>query len=359
MSWECIKPWHTWPLQVHSLTGFCLEVLPLCQASKCCGNAIRVEMKHFILMNCAFHSHDESSWMGLMQKADLAVWVALLSKRMLQQSTYCWRHDFCQTLADVYIICCIMEDNVLTLNNVQMCASRTLFTCTVCMLHRVKFGAFYEYLDSLEEHNFDRIASGHYARIIRSDDPDDPVQLALAPDAVKDQTYFLAHLTQAQLSRVMFPLGHFNKVLSLILLTVPWHIKCSFWSDYNMITTMLDNNVQLSWHQMLSRTRPNSLHTFIKQDCLLSCLFKVTSITYLSVWSLPDTFKPTRVMIFSGHANKVLFWLKLCWRISLKHSRLSSLYISPNSSVSAGISIVGRSESDSTGSQLAKSGKAR
>lgn len=35
--------------------------------------------------------------------------------------------------------------------------------------------------------------------------------LRLSPDAVKDQTYFLAHLSPAQLSRVMFPLGHLAK----------------------------------------------------------------------------------------------------------------------------------------------------
>jgi hypothetical protein len=36
-------------------------------------------------------------------------------------------------------------------------------------------------------------------------------QLALTPDAVKDQTYFLAHLSQAQLSKAMFPLGGLTK----------------------------------------------------------------------------------------------------------------------------------------------------
>lgn len=77
---------------------------------------------------------------------------------------------------------------------------------------RVKFGAFYEYLASHQDYNFDRIASGHYAKIIRSEDPDELVRLALAPDAVKDQTYFLAHLSQHQLSKVMFPLGQFTKV---------------------------------------------------------------------------------------------------------------------------------------------------
>ena len=79
---------------------------------------------------------------------------------------------------------------------------------------RVKFGAFYEYLEHQQDQKHDRIASGHYARLIRHDDLDQPVQLALAPDAVKDQTYFLAHLTQQQLSKVMFPLGHLTKVNS-------------------------------------------------------------------------------------------------------------------------------------------------
>ena len=38
-----------------------------------------------------------------------------------------------------------------------------------------------------------------------------PVRLRMTPDAIKDQTYFLAHLSQAQLSRALFPLGHFTK----------------------------------------------------------------------------------------------------------------------------------------------------
>ena len=78
----------------------------------------------------------------------------------------------------------------------------------------MKFGAFYEYLSKQQDASFDRIASGHYAKITRPDDPDEPVRLALAPDAVKDQTYFLAHLSQDQLSKVMFPLGHLTKVCS-------------------------------------------------------------------------------------------------------------------------------------------------
>ncbi len=91
---------------------------------------------------------------------------------------------------------------------------------------RVKFGAFYEYLAIHQDHKFDRIASGHYARIIRGDDADESVRLALAPDAVKDQTYFLAHLTQSQLSRVMFPLGSLNKVCAVLRCAAPCPCPC-------------------------------------------------------------------------------------------------------------------------------------
>ncbi|CAI5460284.1 unnamed protein product, partial [Closterium sp. Yama58-4] len=79
---------------------------------------------------------------------------------------------------------------------------------------RIKFGAFYDHLDFT---HFDRVASGHYARVVRS--PADPtlpsqsaaVRLVLSADEVKDQTYFLSHLSQQQLSRVMFPLGALTK----------------------------------------------------------------------------------------------------------------------------------------------------
>lgn len=68
---------------------------------------------------------------------------------------------------------------------------------------RVKFGAFQEYLECKHGERFDRIASGHYARVLR--EPQGPLaseppltRLALTSDAVKDQTYFLAHLSQVQ-----------------------------------------------------------------------------------------------------------------------------------------------------------------
>jgi tRNA-specific 2-thiouridylase len=72
---------------------------------------------------------------------------------------------------------------------------------------RIKFGLFIKALDERGCH-FDKIASGHYAQV---QEKNGLYYLMQSPDPVKDQTYFLSHLTQAQLSRVLFPIGHLEK----------------------------------------------------------------------------------------------------------------------------------------------------
>ena len=69
----------------------------------------------------------------------------------------------------------------------------------------IKFGAF---IDAVGD-GFDRVASGHYARVARGDDG--LARLLRAPDAVKDQTYFLSRLRQEQLARLDFPIGDLDK----------------------------------------------------------------------------------------------------------------------------------------------------
>lgn len=73
---------------------------------------------------------------------------------------------------------------------------------------RIKFGAFLEHLARQEVDRGVRIATGHYARVI---DRGDHVELARSPDPVKDQTYFLSHLSQEQLARIDFPIGACEK----------------------------------------------------------------------------------------------------------------------------------------------------
>jgi len=70
----------------------------------------------------------------------------------------------------------------------------------------IKFKAF---LDHAMRLGADAIATGHYAR--RRVLPSGASQLLKGLDPLKDQSYFLHRLTQAQLSKVMFPVGELPK----------------------------------------------------------------------------------------------------------------------------------------------------
>jgi tRNA-5-taurinomethyluridine 2-sulfurtransferase len=69
----------------------------------------------------------------------------------------------------------------------------------------IKFGQFYDKIDC----SFEKVASGHYANVVKDNGY---VFLKRSPDPIKDQTYFLAYLTQKQLSRALFPIGLYQKV---------------------------------------------------------------------------------------------------------------------------------------------------
>ncbi|MEE8522873.1 MAG: tRNA 2-thiouridine(34) synthase MnmA [Thermoanaerobaculia bacterium] len=75
---------------------------------------------------------------------------------------------------------------------------------------RIKFGAFF---DHLAGRDFDKIASGHYARITDGGQEvaDGGLELRKGMDPVKDQTYFLFRLDQEQLARCWFPIGGYPK----------------------------------------------------------------------------------------------------------------------------------------------------
>ena len=68
----------------------------------------------------------------------------------------------------------------------------------------IKFGAFLEKVGK----EVDKVASGHYAQIMYHEEK---YRLYRSPDPVKDQTYFLSRMTQEQLSRILFPLGPYEK----------------------------------------------------------------------------------------------------------------------------------------------------
>ena len=87
-------------------------------------------------------------------------------------------------------------------------AGRTPNPCVVCN-QRLKFGFL---LDRAREQGitFDFFATGHYARVVR-DDTTGRCSLLRGVDHKKDQSYFLARLTQEQLRQVLFPLGELTK----------------------------------------------------------------------------------------------------------------------------------------------------
>lgn len=69
----------------------------------------------------------------------------------------------------------------------------------------IKFKAF---LDHAMKLGADYVATGHYAQVIHDENGSTMLR---GVDRNKDQTYFLNQLSQEQLSRVMFPLGHMEK----------------------------------------------------------------------------------------------------------------------------------------------------
>jgi tRNA-specific 2-thiouridylase len=85
-------------------------------------------------------------------------------------------------------------------------AGRTPIPCTLCN----NFIKFDQFLDTAAAIGADRIATGHYSRITFNGESG-RWELRRSVDSSKDQTYFLFGLTQAQLSRTMFPLGGMKK----------------------------------------------------------------------------------------------------------------------------------------------------
>lgn len=65
----------------------------------------------------------------------------------------------------------------------------------------IKFGLFYDWAI---EHNYDAIATGHYAKT-------DGKNLLVPTDTTKDQTYFLYEIKTEQLPKLIFPLQNLTK----------------------------------------------------------------------------------------------------------------------------------------------------
>jgi tRNA-specific 2-thiouridylase len=96
------------------------------------------------------------------------------------------------------------KDRVFSAFLAEYSAGRTPNPDVLCNAE-IKFKAFLDHAMTL---GATRIATGHYARVRESDGR---FELLKALDLSKDQSYFLHRLTQAQLARVVFPVGDLKK----------------------------------------------------------------------------------------------------------------------------------------------------
>ena len=78
--------------------------------------------------------------------------------------------------------------------------------CIACN-RNIKFGAF---LNDARRLGYDKISTGHYAGV-RQDETCGCYRLFRSAQPKKDQSYVLYHLTQEQLSRLIFPLDRLSK----------------------------------------------------------------------------------------------------------------------------------------------------
>jgi tRNA-specific 2-thiouridylase len=99
----------------------------------------------------------------------------------------------------------VFKEKVIEYFASEYLSGRTPSPCVECNRH-VKFGLL---MEKAIELGADLMSTGHYVRTACSED--DGVVLMRGMDADKDQSYFLAMLTQAQLSRSIFPLGEMKK----------------------------------------------------------------------------------------------------------------------------------------------------
>jgi tRNA-specific 2-thiouridylase len=84
-------------------------------------------------------------------------------------------------------------------------AGRTPSPCVRCNDH-LKFDLLFKRMEALD---LDRLATGHYARIDQA--ADGRFRLLRATSVERDQSYFLFGLGQAQLAKLLFPIGHLHK----------------------------------------------------------------------------------------------------------------------------------------------------
>lgn len=161
--------------------------------------------------------------LGLSGGVDSAVSLLLLQKKFKKVNSFylnCFQNDFCsnnQDRNDAFLIAQklkskfkiidlikIYQEKVLSYFFTELKKGNTPNPDIICN-QEIKFGLFYQYL---EKNNFDFIATGHYAQVLKIENN---YYLTTGKDLRKDQSYFLCKLKESQLKKIKFPLGHLEK----------------------------------------------------------------------------------------------------------------------------------------------------
>jgi tRNA-specific 2-thiouridylase len=98
----------------------------------------------------------------------------------------------------------LFEEAVVTPFCEAYLAARTPNPCILCN-ERVKFKLLYDYAN---ENGFDRIATGHYARVAQKNGR---YAIEMAKDVTKDQSYMLYRLSEDILAKLILPMGDIIK----------------------------------------------------------------------------------------------------------------------------------------------------
>ncbi len=123
-----------------------------------------------------------------------------------------WEEDLrmvravCQQLGVPLVILSLQREyreHIVEYSLAELRAGRTPSSDVLCN-RLIKFGAFWDSAGA----GFDRVASGHYARIQHKGEA---AHLLKGVDPVKDQSYFLCRMRQDQLARSLFPIGEMMK----------------------------------------------------------------------------------------------------------------------------------------------------
>ena len=158
--------------------------------------AILLQKQDFIIEGMTFRSYDAISKACMEKETGCCSVDSIFEAKRLAEDL-----GFEHSILDIRDI---FETTVINNFIDQYLAGLTPNPCVVCN-RTIKWGKMIDEADRL---NCDFLATGHYAQIVHENDR---YFLRKGADQTKDQSYFLWTLSQDNLARTLFPLGHLTK----------------------------------------------------------------------------------------------------------------------------------------------------